>query len=382
MDFEFTAEQLAIAREIKAFAKKELNLSVLERDTESRFDRDGWKKCAEFGILGLPIPSEYGGEGADILTTILAMESLGNGCCDNGLVHSINSHLWGCSIPLLRFGSEEQKEKYLPALSKGQIIGAHAVTEPDAGSDVFSITTSAVKTGDSYILNGSKSIVSNGPIADIVIVFAVTDPQRSFAGGVSGFIVEAGIPGMTIGSPLKKMGLNTSPISEIFFKDCKIPQLQLLGKEGFGTGIFNETMVWERSCLFACHIGTMERILDECINYAKSRKQFGRFIGSYQAVSHQMSDMKMNIELGRLMLHKIGWLKLQGKKIMLETAIAKLFISEGLKKAALAAVQIHGAYGYMAEMGIEKEVRDSVAATIYSGTSEIQRNIISKYLGL
>ena len=382
MDFAFSDEQLAIAREIKSFAKKELNKSVLERDEDNLFDRDGWAKCAEFGILGLPIPKEYGGEGADIVTTILAMESLGNGCHDNGLVHSINSHLWGCSIPILKFGSQEQKKKYLPELCRGELIGAHAVTEPDAGSDVFSISTSAVKNKDCYIINGAKSIVSNGPIADVIIVFAATDSKKRFAGGVSGFIMEKRTPGMSIGRPLKKMGLHTSPISELFFKDCKVPEDQLLGKAGFGTSIFNETMVWERSCLFASHIGAMERILDACVAYAKSRKQFGKYIGSYQAVSHQIAEIKMNIELGRLMLYKIGWLKLQGKKTMLETAIAKLFISENLKKAALTAVQIHGAYGYMAEMGIEKELRDSVAATIYSGTSEIQRNIITKYLGL
>ena len=382
MDFKWSDEQLAIHKEIKAFAQKELNDDLVERDKSGTFYLDGWRKCAEIGIQGLPVPNEYGGPGADILTTIFAMEALGFGCKDNGLIHAINSHMWGCEIPILKFGTDRQKDAYVPGLCKGKIIGAHAVTEPDAGSDVFSIKTSAVKDGGHYVLNGSKSICSNGPSADVIIVFAVTSPGRGFLGGISGFIVEKSTPGLQIGEPLEKMGLRTLPIAELFFDDCRVPAENLLGGEGSGVRIFNETMEWERSCLFACHAGTLERILNDCVRYAKDRHQFGQPIGNYQAISHKMADMKKNLELGKLMLYKIGWLKSQNKGVMLESAIAKLFIGESFKSAALDALQIFGSYGYMAEMGIEKEVRDALAATIYSGTSEIQRNIIARSLGL
>ena len=382
MDFNWSKEQLDIAREIRSFAINALNEDLGERDQKGEFSLEAWKKCSEIGILGLPAPEEYQGAGCDILTTILALENFGYGCRDNGLTHSINSHLWGCEIPILKYGSDRQKNKYLPGLCKGDLIGAHAVTEPDAGSDVFALKTSASKEGDEYVLNGSKSIVSNGPIADIIVVFAVTDEKSHSFGKISGFIIEKGTPGVSIGKPLLKMGLNTSPISEMFFDECRLSKEHLLGKEGQGSVIFNETMAWERTCLFACHIGAIERTLEECIKYAKARKQFGQPIGKNQSIAHKIADMKVNLELGRLILYKAGWMKSKNMNVMLESAIAKLFVSESLKSAMLDAVQLHGSYGYMAEMGIERELRDSIAATIYSGTSEIQKNIISAVLGL
>ncbi|MFX0204244.1 MAG: acyl-CoA dehydrogenase family protein [Candidatus Hodarchaeota archaeon] len=382
MDFQFTDEQLAIHKEIRKFSQKELNRLALERDKSEEFSWDGWKKCAEIGIQGLPISEEYGGSAADALTTILAMEGLGYGCEDNGLIHSINSHMWGCEIPILNFGTDEQKQKYLPDLCRGEAIGGHAVTEPDAGSDAFALKTEAKKRNNYYLLNGSKSIVSNAPISDLIIVFAVTNPSRKFLGGISAFIVEKNAPGLVVGEPLEKMGLKTSPTAELFFEDCKVPLENLLGNEGSGMPIFTETMEWERSCLFACHVGTMERILETCIRYAKNRHQFGQPIGKFQSISNKIADMKVNLELGRLILYKIGWMKNQRKNVLLETAIAKLFVSGSLTKSTLEAVQIHGAYGYLSELGIEKDLRDSIASNIYSGTSEIQRNIIARCLGL
>jgi alkylation response protein AidB-like acyl-CoA dehydrogenase len=290
--------------------------------------------------------------------------------------------MWGCEIPIWKFGTESQKRRYLPLLAKGELIGGHAITEPDSGSDVFSMRTSAVKDGVYYIINGSKSIVSNGPIADMVIVFAVTNPGRKFLGGISAFVVEKDTPGFKVGKPLDKMGLNTQPIGEMFFDDCRVPSQNLLGGEGSGIKVFNETMEWERSCLFACQVGTMERILNECIQYSKDRVQFGKPIGKNQSITNKIADMKVRLELAKLIIQYVGWLKTQEKSILLESSIAKLFISESIKKAALEAVQIHGGYGYMSEFGIEKELRDSVASTIYSGTSEIQRDIIARLLGL
>jgi alkylation response protein AidB-like acyl-CoA dehydrogenase len=382
MDFDWNEEQRNIYDQIVAFSSKELNDRLLERDAAKEFYWDGWKKCADMGIQGLPIPEEWGGAGANALTSVVAMQALGFGCKDNGLIHAINSHMWGCEIPIWKFGTESQKRRYLPLLVKGELIGGHAITEPDSGSDVFSMRTSAVKDGAYYIINGSKSIVSNGPIADMVIVFAVTNPGRKFLGGISAFVVEKDTPGFKVGKPLDKMGLNTQPIGEMFFDDCRVPSQNLLGGEGSGIKVFNETMEWERSCLFACQVGTMERILNECIQYSKDRVQFGKPIGKNQSITNKIADMKVRLELAKLIIQYVGWLKTQEKSILLESSIAKLFISESIKKAALEAVQIHGGYGYMSEFGIEKELRDSVASTIYSGTSEIQRDIIARLLGL
>jgi alkylation response protein AidB-like acyl-CoA dehydrogenase len=382
MNFDWDEEQKNIYDQIVAFSSKELNDHLLERDAAKEFYWDGWKKCAQMGIQGLPIPEEWGGAGANALTSVVAMQALGFGCKDNGLIHAINSHMWGCEIPIWKFGTESQKQRYLPSLSKGKSIGGHAITEPNSGSDVFSMRTSAVKDGGYYIINGSKSIVSNGPIADMVIVFAVTNPGRKFLGGISAFIVEKDTPGFKVGKPLDKMGLNTQPIGEIFFDDCRVPSENLLEGEGSGIKVFNESMEWERSCLFACQVGTMERILNDCVQYSKDRIQFGKPIGKNQSIANKLADMKVRLELGKLIIQYIGWLKTQDKSILLESSIAKLFISESIRMAALEAVQIHGGYGYMSEFGVEKELRDSVASTIYSGTSEIQRDIIARLLGL
>jgi alkylation response protein AidB-like acyl-CoA dehydrogenase len=382
INFHLDEEQQVIYDQIVAFASKELNDRLVERDAAKEFYWDGWKKCADLGIQGLPIPNEWGGAGANALTCVIAMQGFGFGCKDNGLTHVLNSHLWGCEIPIWKFGSKSQKQKYLPALAKGKLLGGHAITEPDAGSDVFSMRTTATRNGGSYIINGSKSIVSNAPIADLVIVFAVTNPRRKFLGGISAFVLEKGMPGLKFGKALEKMGLNTQPIGEMFFDDCRVPMENLLGGEGSGIKVFNESMEWERSCLFACQVGNLERILADCVQYSKDRIQFGKPIGKNQAIANKIADMKVRLELGKLFIRYIGWLKTQDKRILLESAIAKLFISESLKLAALEAVQIHGGYGYMSEFGIERELRDSVAATIYSGTSEIQRDIIARLLGL
>jgi alkylation response protein AidB-like acyl-CoA dehydrogenase len=381
MDFSWNDEQVSLKETIIKFAKKELNDDIIARDKKSEFSWDGWKKCAELGIQGLPVPEKYGGSNADILTIILAMEGLGYGCHDNGLLFAINSHMWSGEIPILHFGNEIQKNKYLPKLCKGELIGGHAMTEPESGSDAFSLKTTAIKRNDRYVLNGSKMFITNAPIADIIIVFAITDKTKGFA-GVSAFIVEKDTPGLTISREIEKMGLKTSPIGELVFEDCEVPIENLLGREGLGASVFNSEMEWERSCLFACHLGAMERQLENCIRYAKERRQFGQPIGKFQSISNKIADMKVQIELSKLMLYKIGWLKQNGKQAILEAAIAKLYTSESYVKSCLDAIQIHGGYGYSTEFEIERDLRDSVAATIYSGTSEIQRDIITRWLGL
>jgi len=379
MDFSWSTAQLALKNNIIEFSRRELNHDVLARDRNGEFSRNGWRKCAELGILGLPLPEEYGGTNADILTIILAMEGLGYGCKDNGLIFAINSQMWSCEEPILKFGNEGQKKRFLPKLCAGEVIGGHAMTEPDSGSDAFSLKTRAVREKDKYVLNGSKMFITNAPIADLIIVFALTGEVRGW-GGISAFIVEKGTPGFTIGRSLDKMGLKTSPVGELAFEDCVIPAENILGKEGMGMAIFNSEMEWERSCLFACHLGVMERQLETCIKYARERQQFGQPIGKFQSIANKIADMKTRIELARLILYKVGWLKAKGEKGLLDGAIAKLFVSESFVKSSLDAIQIHGGYGYMTDFEVERDLRDSLASTIYSGTSEIQRDTIARWL--
>jgi alkylation response protein AidB-like acyl-CoA dehydrogenase len=381
MDLLLTEDQIQFKELAIKFAMRELNDGAKEREAKGEFNSDGWKKCAEFGIQGLSMPEQYGGLGMDILTCVAAMEGLGFACKDSGLLFSINTHIWTCEAPILKFGTDAQKEKYLPQMIKGLIKGGHAITEPGSGSDAFNMKCKAEKRGDTYILNGTKIFITNAPIADILLVFAITNPKKGFA-GVSAFIVEKGFPGFSVGKPMEMMGLKTCPVGEVILRDCEVPEENRLGKEGAGSAIFNSEMEWERSCLFATHLGTMEKILEDCINYVKVRQQFGRPIGKYQAISHKIADMKVRIDLSRLILYKVASLKAQGKRAPIESAMAKLFISESFVETCSDALQIHGAYGYSAEYDFERNLRDAIGGKIYSGTSEIQRNIIATFLGL
>jgi hypothetical protein len=381
VDFSLSAEQAAFKESVIRFARSELGGDVREREKTGEFFWEGWKKCAEFGIQALPVPEEYGGLGQDIVTCVLAMQALGYACKDSGLLFALASHMWTCEIPILHFGSEDQKRAYLPAMAAGTIIGGHAMTEPEAGSDAYGLRTTAERRGETYVLNGTKTFISNAPIADVLLVFATLNRKRGWA-GVTAFLVDKGTPGLHIGKPLDKLGLKTSPTGELSLEECALPGSAMLGRPGRGKAIFNTEMEWERSCLFACHLGAMERQLEICVQYARSRQQFGQPIGKFQAVAHKIADMKLRIELAELILHKVAWLKSQGKRAPMESAIAKLFVSEGYVQSSLDAIQIHGGYGFMTEYEIERDLRDAVGAKIYSGSSEIQRNIIASLLGL
>jgi len=250
LDFAWSEEQRQFRQEVIRFAKEELNDNVIERDLNEEFSWDGWKKCAQFGIHGLPIPQEYGGGGADVLTTVCGLEALGFGCRDNGLIFSINAHMWSSEIPLLSFGTEAQKKKYLPKLVSGEFVGVHAITEPMSGSDAYSMRARAERKSDCYVINGSKTFITNAPVADMVIVFANLDPSKS-AAGVSAFIVDKGTPGFSISRKLHKMGLRTSPMAELALVDVEVPVENLLGREGGGPAIFTASMEWERICIMA-----------------------------------------------------------------------------------------------------------------------------------
>lgn len=381
MDPMLTEEQREFQVTLTAFARTTLNPGVIERDERREFSRELWRKCAGMGLFAMPLPERYGGLDFDIFTLVAAMEGLGYGCTDNGLVFAVNTQLWSCEIPILHFGTDAQKDKYLPRLCTGEWIGGHAMTEPNVGSDAFAIETRAVRQGDAYVLNGAKVFITNAPVADVMIVFARTRPGAGFM-GLSAFIVERDTPGVTFGRNIDMMGLRTCPIGELAFTDCVIPASSRLGREGAGSAIFNSEMEYERSCLFAGHVGVMQRILEKCIRYSKERQQSGVAIASHQEVSHRIADMKVRVELARLMVHRIALAKAQGRPAPLEAAIGKLYISESLVATCREAMQLHGAYGYATEYEIERELRDAMASTIYSGTSEIQRNTICRLLDL
>jgi L-prolyl-PCP dehydrogenase len=381
VDFSLDPDQQAFRDSVVRFASAELNDDIIERDRSSQFGVAAFKKCAEFGVQGLPIPPEYGGAGADPLTVVVAMEALGYGCKDNGLLFSINAQMWSFEIPVLEFGTEKQKAKYLPPLCRGDMIAVHAMTEPESGSDAFSLRTQAVKRDGKYVLNGTKMFITNAPVADAILVFATADRDKGMQ-GISAFIVDKDNPGLKTTRHLEKMGLRTSPMAEVILEDCEVPVENRLGPEGAGVAIFNCSMEWERGSILASYLGTMQRQLETCIRYARDRKQFGKPIGRFQAIAHRIANMKVRLESARWLVYRVAWLKQQGKSAVMDAAIAKLSASESFVQSCLDAVQIHGGYGYMTESGVERDLRDSISGTIYSGTSEIQRNIISAWLGL
>jgi len=381
MDFTLTKEQHEIQKAITDFAQKELNPGIVERDRAAIFPRELWDKCAKMRLMALPFPEIYGGDEFDFMTTVAAFQALGRSCRDSGLVHALATQLIS-GIQILLFGSEEQKCLLLPDLASGKYIYAQAITEPDSGSDAFAMRTAAVREGDNFILNGTKAFITNGPVCDCALVFAITNPAKKTLGGYSCFHVSADNPGFSKGKPVEKLGLRTLTNGELIFSDCRISTRGLIGREGQGMIVFSEAMEWERTLIPACLLGEMERVLEDSIRYAKDRQAFGKPIAEFQAISHKIARMKMNVELGRLALYSAATMKNNKKRAALETSVAKYFISENLKQACLDAVQIYGGYGYMTEYEIERGLRDSIASTIYSGTSEMQANIIARLAGL
>jgi alkylation response protein AidB-like acyl-CoA dehydrogenase len=381
LDFSLSAEQEELKAAAADFARRELDQDLVRRDEAGEFSPEAWRACAKFGIQGLPVPVELGGAGADILTTVLVMEALGYGCHDNGLIFSLNAQMWSLQLPLVKFGSPEQQQAYLPGLISGDLIGVHAMTEPESGSDAFSMRTRFERRGDSYVLNGTKLYITNAPVSDVVLVFAV-DPGQSKMAAVSAFLVDKGTPGFSVTRGLEKMGLRTSPMGEVVLQDCVVPAANRVGREGAGMAVFNSSMAWERSCILASAVGAMQRQLEACVAYARERRQFGQPIGKFQAVAGKVADMYLRMEAARLLIYRTAWLGDQGKPVLAEAAAAKLFASEAWVASSLDAIQLHGAYGYMKESGIERDLRDAVAGTIYSGTSEIQRVILANMLGL
>ena len=380
MDFSFSQEQKILKDQIIRFASREIVPRVEEFERQERFDFESFRKLAEFGIMGLHFPERYGGSGADIVTTVMAGEALGEAGVDGGLALSYGAHTFLCADTIYQHGTEEQKERYLPGLISGKWIGCMALTEPDAGSDVASIKTKAARKGNYYILNGRKTFITNGPIADVAVVYARTGPEIGHK-GISAFIVEKGAEGFSSGSLLRKMGVRTSLTSELIFEDCKVPEENLLGREGEGFRMAMQTVEWDRSALLAPFVGGMSYVLNRCIRYAKERVQFGRAIGAFAAIKEKIADIKIFIEAARTLIYRIACFKDQGRPINpMESAVAKLFVGDYSLIPANNAITLHGGYGYCSEYMVERYFRDSRLAPIGGGTSEIQKMIIAKAL--
>jgi alkylation response protein AidB-like acyl-CoA dehydrogenase len=327
------------------------------------------------------IPEEYGGMGLDHLTTALALEALGRGCHDMGLVFAIAAHLLAVARPIAESGDEALKRRVLPRLCSGEWVGSNAITEAEAGSDVFALKTRAERTATGYRLSGAKSYASNGPVAGAFLVYAMTDPEKGYL-GIDAFVVPRDAPGLTVGQPIHKMGLHGSPASSVYLDGVEVTDADRVGRPGGGAEVFTGSMLWERSCLFAGYVGMLERQLEQVVEYAADRKQNRRPIGRNQAVSHRVANMKLRLESARLLLYRACWKRDRGEDATLEVSLAKLAVSEAAVAGGIDAVQIFGAVGYSSELGVERMLRDAVPSTIFSGTSEIQRNLIASRLGL
>jgi alkylation response protein AidB-like acyl-CoA dehydrogenase len=377
MDLRFSEEQQMMLRMVRDFAEKEIAPFVPVMEETEQFPRHIVKKMGEAGLMGIPIPEEWGGAGVDFTSYILAINEISKVSATLGVILSVHTSVG--TNPILYFGSEEQKRKYVPKLAAGEYLGAFALTEPQAGSDAGSIRTLAVRKGDEYILNGSKVFITNAGEADTYITFAVTDPSRGVK-GISAFIVEKGTPGFTVGKKEKKMGLHGSNTSELIFDNARVPAENLLGEEGQGYMIAMANLETGRIGIAAQALGIAEAALRYATEYAKERKQFGQPIAKQQAVAWKLADMATLVEAARLLVYRAADLRRQGFPCRMEASMAKRFASDAAMKITTEAVQIFGGYGYTREYPVERLFRDAKITQIYEGTNEIQQIVIAKHL--
>ncbi len=350
-------------------------------DAASTFAVDDWRRCAERGIFRLLVPTELGGDGADLATTLLTLEGLGQGCADNGLTFAAASQMLSTQIALTRFGSPAQQERWLPGLLDGTSLAALAMTEPETGSDAFALSATAERRDDTYLLNGHKAYITFGPVCDMAIVFASTRPEAG-SWGISAFLVDTTTEGVVRSDVRGKMGMRTTPFGDLEFNDVIVPAEARLGREGAGARIFGAILDVERSYVFAPQVGAMERQLDDTIAYAKQRNQGGHPIGHYQAVSHRIVAMKERHERARFYLYRAAMAEATGRNVTMYASLAKLVAGELGIESALDASVVQGARGYLTEFEIERNLRDAVGGLTYSGTADIMRNVIARHLGL
>lgn len=377
MQFKLTEEHEMIRKMVRDFALNEVAPTAVERDEEEHFDRGIFNKMAELGLTGIPWPEQYGGIGSDYLAYCIAIEELSRVDASVGVTLSAHTSLAGW--PLYKFGSEEQKQKYLRPMAQGEKIGAYGLTEPGSGSDAGGMRTTAKLVGDEYIINGSKIFITNGGEADIYVVFALTDPQ-SKQKGTSAFIVEKDFPGFSIGKKEKKLGIRSSPTTEIIFEDCRVPKENLLGEIGDGFKIAMMTLDGGRNGIAAQAVGIAQGALDAAVDYAKQRVQFGKPIAAQQGIGFKLAEMATGVEASRLLTYQAAWLESEGLPYGKESAMSKLFAGDTAMKVTTEAVQVFGGYGYTKEYPVERFMRDAKITQIYEGTQEIQKLVISRLL--
>ncbi len=377
MDFKLTEEHEMIRKMVRDFAKNEVEPSAAQRDEEAHFDRGIFDKMAELGLAGIPFPEEYGGIGSDYIAYAIAVEELSRVDASVGVTLSAHTSL-GC-WPIYKFGTEEQKQKYLRPLAQGEKIGAFGLTEPSAGSDAGGTKTTARLEGDHYVLNGSKIFITNGGYADIYIVFASTDLTQKTK-GISAFIVESSFPGFSVGKHENKMGIRASATTELIFEDCIVPAENLLGKEGEGFKIAMMTLDGGRNGIASQALGIAQGALDAAVDYAKERVQFGKPIALQQGIGFKLADMATSVEAARLLTYQAAWLESNGLSYSKESAMSKLFAGDTAMKVTTEAVQIFGGYGYTKDFPVERYMRDAKITQIYEGTQEVQRLVISRML--
>lgn len=375
MKFELTDEQKMLQQMVRDFALNEVEPTAAERDEEERFDREIFDKMAELGLTGIPWPEEYGGIGADYVSYVIAVEELSRVCASTGV--TLSAHVSLASWPIYQYGNEEQKQNFLRRLAEGSAIGAYALSEPGAGSDVAGMKLTAKKDGDDYVLNGNKVWITNGGVADIYVVFAKTDPDAGHR-GISAFIVEKGTEGFSFGKKEKKLGIRSSPTTELIFENCRIPKENLLGEEGEGFKIAMTTLDGGRSGIAAQAVGIAQGALDAAIEYAKGREQFGKPIAYNQGISFKLADMATEVEASRLLTYRAAWLESEGLPYSEASAMAKLFAGDTAMRTTVEAVQIFGGYGYTKDYPVERYMRDAKITQIYEGTNEIQRLVIGR----
>ena len=378
MNFSLTREQELVRKMMQEFTENEVKPIAAEIDRTHEYPAENVAKMFQLGIMGMTVPKEYGGQGADQVSAAICTEELAKYCASTSDI--VAGHTL-CCVPILEHGTEAQKQKYLPMLTKGGVLGGMGITEPNAGSDASKGQTEAILDGDHYVMNGSKVFITNGYVADVFVVFAMTDKTKGTK-GISAFIVESSFPGFSVGKHEEKMGLHGSPTSEIVFQDCIVPKENLLGKEGKGFSIAMQTLDGGRIGIAAQGLGIAEGAMEEAIAYTKGRVQFGKPISKFQNTQFTFADMELGCEAGRLLTYQAAWLKGQGVRYTKEAAMAKLFTSEHANKTATKALQIFGGYGYTKDYPMERMMRDAKITEIYEGTSEVQRIVISANMGL
>ena len=378
MDFSLSKKHLLAQSLFKSFAETEVKPLAQETDEEEKFPKETVEKMGKYGFLGIPVPKEYGGQGCDALTYAMCVEELAKVCGTTSVVVSAHTSL--CIDPILTYGTEEQKQKYVPDLASGRKLGAFGLTEPGAGTDAQGQQTKAVLDGDEWVLNGSKCFITNGSYADVYIIIAVTgviEKRGRKVKEISSFIVEKGTPGFTFGTKEKKMGIRGSATYELIFTDCRIPKENLLGKQGKGFAIAMHTLDGGRIGIASQALGLAEGALEKTIAYVKERKQFGRSISQFQNTQFQLADMATKVEAAKMLVYKAAMAKQTQKVYSVEAAMAKLYAAEVAMEVTTKCVQLHGGYGYIREYDVERMMRDAKITEIYEGTSEVQRMVIS-----